>query len=252
MSSEHRSQMTQDTGARKAPPSFKRWHELGFTSELLPIIPPDATVAAGSSVRPEYRGKTPGVRNEDGTWNGLGGPWSVDLQATVKDAKQWQSWGASVGLQGRTFPGLDIDVEDAALASLITELARDCLGFAPVRSRTGFPRRLLMYRAAEPLKKRRLAFTYQGEKQAVELLGLGQQYVVEGGHPKGGAYALDEHWHADTLTEIDAEHVVIVLSASPQHARGYAAPSSTRPPRPARAPRARALTPRTYTRRAPS
>lgn len=56
---------------------FRRWYEAGFTSELLPIIPPDAKLREGSSVRPEHRGKTPGIRNADGTFSGLSGKWSA-------------------------------------------------------------------------------------------------------------------------------------------------------------------------------
>ena len=50
-----------------------------------------------------------------GGWHGLHGSWANDLHATVKDLQRWQRWGASVGMQGRKLPGLDIDVDDVAL-----------------------------------------------------------------------------------------------------------------------------------------
>lgn len=205
--------MTQDIEGRKAPThtGFRRWHSAKFTTELLPIIPPTAELRAGSTIRPEYRGKTPGVQNQDGTWSGLGGKWSTEFKAELADVKRWQAWGASVGLQGRDYPGLDIDVDDMALADTIGGLATEYLGFAPTRFRTGSPRRLRIYKGAEPIRKHRLAFTLAGAKHAVELLGTGQQYVVEGPHPKGGEYTWDEHpcgdaW-AGALTEIDGAKI---------------------------------------------
>ncbi len=58
------------------------------------------------------------------------------------------------------------------------------------------------------MRKRRVAFTVGESKSAVELLGAGQYYNVEGKHPKGGEYAWPD-WHPcdtpiDQLTEIDA------------------------------------------------
>jgi hypothetical protein len=150
------------------------------------------------------------------------GKWSDTLVATVADAKQWVSWGASVGLQSRLYLGLDIDVEDAAAADAIEALALDYLGLAPVRFRDGSPRRLLVYkRAGEVISKRRVAYTdAAGVKHAVELLGKGQQYVVEGPHPKGGVYQWrhDEspcEWTPATLTEVDAARWTVSLPRCP-------------------------------------
>jgi hypothetical protein len=169
---------------------FRRWFEAGFGSETLPIIPPGATLVAGSEVRAEHLGKTPGTRKADGSWAGLSGKWSDTLIATVADAKQWVQWGASVGLQSRLYLGLDIDVESEEQAAAVEALALDYLGLAPVRFRDGSPRRLLVYkRAGEVISKRRLAYAdAAGVKHAVELLGKGQQYLVEGPHSKGGVY----------------------------------------------------------------
>jgi hypothetical protein len=195
--------------------SFRVWVEAGFATELVPIIPPGARLAPGSTVRPEHRGKTPGVQNSDGTWSGLGGKWS-ETDATIADAKHWTRWGASVGLQSRTFLGLDIDVEDEAVVAAITALAFDHLGFAPERYRAGSARVLRVYRRPDdhdPIRKVRTAWVDKdGVKHAVELLGHGQQYVVEGPHPKGGEYAWREggnlcKWGPDMVLPIDAEAV---------------------------------------------
>lgn len=140
--------------------------------------------------------------------------WNKDFVASIQDVLKWSldpetGWG----LQGRNYIGLDLDINDAALADQIEELARDYLGAAPVRLRDGSPRRLLVYRRArdEPyIKKMRLAWTDRnGAAHAVEVLGYGQFYVVEGVHPSGARY----RWRDNeslvevgpvNLTEIDA------------------------------------------------
>lgn len=184
--------------------SFQRWHNAGFTSELVPVIPPGAPLTPGSNVRDGHRGKVPGVLTQAGTWSGLGGQWSQTLTATEADVRKWHGWKANVGLQGRKHPGVDIDINDSRLADLASELVGDYLGRGPIRSRTSSPRRLHVF-ALEPgapaLRKVRLAFFRPGhpvdaddKPDAVELLGFGQQYVVDGSHPSGGEYIFDgEH-----------------------------------------------------------
>jgi len=212
--------MTQEIEGHKG---FRRWFEAGFGGETLPIIPPDATITRGSDVKDRHRGKTPGVLTGDGTWSGLGGRWAEERVTTIADAKKYILWGASVGLQSRTFLGLDIDVEDEAMALACEELALEHFGFAPVRSRAGSPRRLLVFKRPkyhDPIRKVRVAWNDAVRtdaagapvKHAVELLGHGQQYVVEGPHPKGGAYEWRHgespcEFGTDGLTEIDADVV---------------------------------------------
>ncbi|MCP4620651.1 MAG: hypothetical protein GY844_29950 [Bradyrhizobium sp.] len=188
---------------------------------MLPIIPPDAKISEGSQVRAQHRGKTPGVRNSDGTWSGLGGKWADERKTSIDDAKKYILWGASVGLQGRNYPGLDIDVENEDVAAAIESLALDHLGIAPTRYRDGSPRRLLVYRrsADDIIRKTRLAWIDAlGVKQIVELLAFGQQYVVEGPHPKGGEYLWRHEetpcdWKPAELAEISGADVASFFTA---------------------------------------
>jgi Family of unknown function (DUF5906) len=171
--------------------SFRLWWPLANT-ELLPIIPPGAPLKS-DKINPALLGKIPGTRNRDGLWSGFGGKWSTEFKATKPFAAAWMHSEASVGLQARKFVGIDVDVERDATAKEITALAIEHIGDAPIRFRRGSNRVLLMYRLAdghEPMRKRRVAFMVPDfeDAQAVELLGLGQQYVVEGPHPKGGQY----------------------------------------------------------------
>lgn len=140
--------------------------------------------------------------------------WSGST-AWPKDLARWQGWKAGTGLQAEHFPAFDIDVADEAMAEMIADLVIDRAGDAPAR--TGRPpRRLLPYRTTAPITKRRLAFTLPGsdETHAVELLGAGQQYVIDGVHPKT---AQPYTWNrplpaAAALHAIDAVTVDAVLA----------------------------------------
>jgi hypothetical protein len=220
--------------------SFAAYAQAGFTAELLPIVPPNATVSVYSN-HPKHiergRGKLPGKRTSDGGWVGFGG-WS-ESAATRADVDRWDSWNAGIGLQGRRFPGVDIDVDDPRVAERIELDALFSLGAAPTRFGRG-ARRLLPYRLSGAAK-RRLVFTLPDRDgdtagadsedelgdaldagglqrparglQAVELLADGQQYLLEGIHPKTGQ---PYTWRdaitpatlgVDGLTEISPEQI---------------------------------------------
>ncbi len=166
--------------------SFTDWQGAGFGPDLLPIIPPTATIALGSSVKQGDRGKVPG-KLHGSNWSGFA-RWPQHA-ATTSDIRSWDLWrfilDAGIGLQSRNFPGVDIDVTDHYLSDLIAMLADYKLGFAPERVGRA-PKRLLTYRFAprEAMGKRRVEFkAADGSTHAVEILATGQQYVVEGTHP---------------------------------------------------------------------
>lgn len=182
--------------------TFTSWGQAGFTADLLPIVPPDATISphAGPSVSAN-RGKIPGRLLQNG-WVGMT-DWTSGA-ATTNSLERWASWGASVGLQTRNFPALDIDVEDAGLARTVAALAIAYLGFAPARRRGNSNRMLLLFRTDAPFPKVRVSI---GAAGAVEMLGDGQQCVIEGVHPSGQAYAWTAPPAAAALTPIDAAEV---------------------------------------------
>lgn len=199
---------------------FRDYAAAGFTTELLPILPPDAVVNPSSPQLDNLeasRGKVPGRKGIHG-WSGFA-KWT-GYDASDSDVDTWHAWGAGIGLQGRIFPGLDIDVEESRIADVIERCATVELGLAPCRFGRG-ARRLLPY-SGSGFKKRRLAFRLPGGTEglaaqapgaaalrqgqggsdlldhggrgadapaagivhAVELLGQGQQYLVAGIHPK--------------------------------------------------------------------
>jgi hypothetical protein len=197
--------MTADAAATRTP--FYGWWKRGFGPRLVGVIPHDAKLAPGTDVNDANRGKVPGRLREDG-WVGLGGKF-IDRPATTQnEAKQWQKDGAQVGIFAQFFPGLDIDVNDEQVARDIQEIAFDIFGETPVRWRKKSARRLMMYRSTKgDLRKRRVAFKINPDDevvQAVELLGQGQYYNVDGIHPSGEPYRWsDNTFKADSLVEIN-------------------------------------------------
>lgn len=200
--------------------TFEAYAQAGFATELLPILPHNAEIHPDSPAFDSLtsnRGKVPG-RKRRGGWMGF--PDWTDAKVDPADFPIWGGWGAGIGMQGRRFPALDIDVDDLELADAIHETATSTLGDAPARFGRG-SRRILVY-AGAGFAKRRVAFRRRDghrppdggqsaraggaragrgddlldkaadaagadKPQAVEFLASGQQYVVEGIHPKTGS-----------------------------------------------------------------
>lgn len=172
--------------------AFRMYAAHGFGYEILPVIPPGAKLSPGSNVDPSQRAKIPGVYNpRTGTWHGMR-EWST-RQFTVADHEEWDTWPiCNVGLRARYFPAVDIDVEDPVVVNEVKNVCFKTLGKGPIRGRQGSARILLPYRltGSKPFPKKRIVFTMApgGEKQAVEFLGAGCQYLIYGLHPSGATY----------------------------------------------------------------
>jgi hypothetical protein len=184
------------------PEPFIKWANPGFLADLIPIIPPGANLSVGSKVTPEMLGKVPGQYLGNGIWCGFAK--FTQHFATEVDIARWNSWpGAGVGLLARNHPAVDIDCLDPGLAEKVSNLAFEILGPAPIRVGNA-PKRLLLYRGS-PLSKRRLVFE---SGDAIEILGAGQQFVVDGIHPKTGRpYTWDRDPTALDLSEITEAQV---------------------------------------------
>lgn len=158
----------------------ERLYAAGF-DQLIPVVPPDATLAPSSKLEASSRGKSPGVRLANGLW--VGAPWRT-MECSADALREWIGWGANVGLRADFFPAVDIDCADEKLALLVENAALATLGPAPVRIGNP-PKRLLPYRLGEgePFGRLRLVIR-DGEKSfLVEILGAGQQFLVAGTHP---------------------------------------------------------------------
>jgi hypothetical protein len=201
--------------------SFHDYKDSPFCSFVLPIVPTDAKLSPYSKLDQDDLGKIPGYKSGNG-WVGFRG-WSK-FTAKPKTLDAWaqqyleDGLAETIGLQAQELPACDVDIEDVQAAKIVGDLAAKHLGSAPKRTRPNSQRFLLQYRIKHGtpwITKRRLAFIHPGrpeEIMAVEILGKGQQYLIEGMHPssvlyewKGGQGPLQ--WGRENLTAIDIDAV---------------------------------------------
>ena len=84
----------------------------------------------------------------------------------------------------------------------IEGLAKRMLGDTPAVRIGRAPKRLLVYRAAQPFK----GFKYP----PIEVLGLGQQFIAYGIHPDT---AQPYHWPVQSLTDIALDELPVITEA---------------------------------------
>lgn len=166
---------------------------------LLPIaLAGDGTetsLAAGSL------GKVPSVYNAAGKIVGFKS-WQ-DARATKRELEKWANdgrygFGVLLGRELPAAPGavavcIDVDTENPHYQETIHALLLDYLGVAqiPQRVRENSNRRAYVIavrpRADERILKRvlRLPDNAAGKREAVEILGYGQQFAAHGRHPSG-------------------------------------------------------------------
>ena len=102
-----------------------------------------------------------------------------ERDTTEHEADVWGDWPeAGIGIAAGKIIGIDLDLRDQHTADQVQELAMELLGRTPAIRIGKAPKRLLVYRAAEPFA----GFKYP----PVEVLGLGQQFVAYGVHPDTG------------------------------------------------------------------
>jgi putative DNA primase/helicase len=207
-----------DTAASESKNHFAAYAAVGFGPDVLPIIPPDAILSQRSGVDPKQCGKIPGrYLPQLERWVGFTG-WThgrLPPEAIARVMAFWDAWPrCNVGLRSARWPGIDLDIDDPKeLVAKLIEAIHAHLGWAPTRGRDGSVRCLLPYRLKEgetPRRKTRITFTFGGKSNAVEILGDGQQYLIEGMHPSGTPYAWDLDLlvtGADMLSEITAAQI---------------------------------------------
>lgn len=147
--------------------------------------------------------KAPG-RYQEGRWTGLP-RWTrfLDSPPSVADIATWSAWpSAGVGLLTGDIVAVDIDVLDRHLVSEILCKADEVLGETPLY-RVGLePKLLLVYQAAERMKKRFLG--------KVEILGEGQQFVAYGIHP---STKQPYRWTVQSPDEVAVRDLPVVTSS---------------------------------------
>src|SRR5262249_23322864 len=127
--------------------------------------------------------------------------------------KQWPRgyYGTdNTGVLAKNAPGLDDDITIPEPADAIEALAREHFEErGDIHVRFGKPpKRLIPLRTDEPFTKLFRVFTApDGTEQKIEILGDGQQYVVDGIHPDTGK---PYNWHGGDLETIKREDLPYV------------------------------------------
>ena len=138
--------------------------------------------------------------------------WSrhCERDTTENEVDIWADWPeAGIGIAAGRVIGIDIDVQSSdTLAHDIEALAMECLGKTPAIRIGKAPKRLLVYRAAEPFR----GFKYP----PIEVLGLHQQFVGFAIHPETGQ---PYDWPVDSLADIDLEELPAITEVQ---ARAFA------------------------------
>jgi hypothetical protein len=137
------------------------------------------------------------------------------LQEWLENGHRW----SGAGITTRHTPAIDIDVLDETIADKIEEWIRFNIGDAPVRIGRA-PKRLMVFRTDEPFRKMRsTVYTDEwGDKQLIEVLGDGQQFVAYHTHPDTGrAYEWPHgdnplNTQANELTTVTVEQIELLLA----------------------------------------
>ena len=172
-----------------APATFVAFAALGY-SRLVPIVPPDAEVYAGSTLArrlntpADPRGKAVGVRAADGLWRGF--DW-LPHEADTQDFERWQAMGAGIDIKtGAGLVAIDADTLSEDHAATIRDLVEQHLGRLPIRVGR-YPKALYLCRVSGELRYTRIEFGERNERclltDRVEVLSDGRQFVAHGIHP---------------------------------------------------------------------
>jgi hypothetical protein len=106
---------------------------------------------------------------------------------TKAQLKEWLEHGhkwAGVGILTKNTPAIDIDIRDEKVALLMDAWVRENLDGKLVRIGQA-PKRLFVFRTDKPFRKMRTTMRTDewGDKQQIEVLGEGQQFVAFHKHP---------------------------------------------------------------------
>lgn len=176
--------MENNTFSESVPHPILALYDAGFGEDLIPIIPPDASLSPRSKVPIDQRGKAPGKLGPQG-WHGFN--WRKS-QATREIVAAWIADGAGFGLRTRRFPTIDVDVLDPTLSSAIEEVLSAQLGTGnSILKRVGqAPKFAVPCHSEQPFGKMKWVLRHEDEKDwgAIEILGDGQQFVIDGIHSK--------------------------------------------------------------------
>jgi hypothetical protein len=142
---------------------------------------------------------------------------------------------ASTGMICTGLRVVDVDVDDPEIVGFVTGVVHDCLPSGGlIRRRPGSPRYAIVFRAqGEPAKR-----SVKGDAGKIEILGAGQQLVVDGIHPSGTRLTWDNDRSPTTVAagdlpvvseaQIDEllKNCAAILGAAPVTSQGNFQPRS--------------------------
>lgn len=161
------------------------YFDAGFT-HLISVVPPGATVSAASKIAQADAGKVPGRMNFFGEYSGYN--W-LEHRPERHEVHQWLLDGANIGFGAWAYPALDIDIDDPALAEAVVSAVETVTGKTVTRVGQ-YPKTLMLFRCDEPMRSFDIRYEREGhpllgpERQLIQFLGEGRQYVMDGIHPK--------------------------------------------------------------------
>ncbi len=160
--------------------------EMGCTTELLPVIAnPESVFDSKSILSKSDIGRVPS-RYLNNARRGIGFTKWSNYTATEDEIYLWSKEpDYGICLITRVYHAIDIDVDYPDKVAEILALVRKHIGPAPLRTRSGSPRALVLYKPKTPRGKRILRL---GDAGNIELLGVGNQCVVAGMREDGSRY----------------------------------------------------------------
>jgi hypothetical protein len=188
--------------------NFEKYIGTPFAKYLLPIIPVTATMSSASKISTDQLGKIPGRMNADRTWIGFRDWPNFYWYSKPTFLEHWQQWQTEgglvipVGLNTIEYPAIDIDTDDERIANWFRSVTQRVMGVTPVvRRRNGAVRMVLIFkhkdRTASIMKLRYASQDHAGATHLLEVLGRGQQVLIEGPHAKGAMH----YWENGGLVE---------------------------------------------------
>ncbi len=198
---------------------FRDYEGTEFVPYLLPIIPYGAPLSPKTKqLTPEKIGKIPGRRLPDG-WVGFPN-WQND-SSTDRVLSAYAGWYKdqpceTIGTRANFLLGNDSDFDNNVVRDIVIEEYVKRFGPAPIRTRPNSFKILIPLRLAkgsQAVTKIRRVFTDPwGTIGALEILGRGEQWVMEGMHPSGvqfewlmGGRPVDVGW--DRIPQANYEQV---------------------------------------------
>ena len=155
---------------------------------LLPVVSdPSIPISPRSGITGKTRSKAPSIVNSSGTLAGIPG-WSTHRSTDLELTRWAKDDRLGICLRLERMGALDIDIEDSAAATAVRAEVERVLGFPlPARSRENSGRMALVFRHVAPILKQ----VHETPHGKIELLGDGQQFVMDGRHKSGERYQWD-------------------------------------------------------------